>query len=292
MIMKTVLITGGTGFLGSYLVHSLLENGYQVVVLKRSTSNTWRIDDVLDKIKTYDIDICEIEGAFEDQHIDIVIHTACCYGRNNEKTSFIVNTNVMLGLKLFELCDKFNTDTFFNTDTLLQKYLNTYSLSKKHLVEWLKQLAGKTQVVNMKLEHLYGPKDDTTKFIPWVIDQLGQNKERIDLTEGKQERDFIYVTDVVSAYVKVLEQCTALPRFVEFDVGTGNLITVHQFVNEIAEQYKVLYPENTTELIFGVVPYREGEMMNVSVDTSALKAIGWMPVYTFQDGIKSIIAPH
>jgi nucleoside-diphosphate-sugar epimerase len=167
---ETILLTGGTGFLGSHLTYELLEDDYHVIVLKRSTSNTWRIDDILEKIVCYDIDRAGLEAAFTDQHIDVVIHTACCYGRNNEKTSAIVDTNVMFGLKLFELVDKFNTDTFFNTDTLLQKYLNTCSLSKKHLAEWLKQLSDKVQVVNMKLEHMYGPKDNATKFVPWVLE--------------------------------------------------------------------------------------------------------------------------
>jgi nucleoside-diphosphate-sugar epimerase len=41
MIMKNILITGGTGFLGSHLVHGLLENNHQVILLKRSTSNIY-----------------------------------------------------------------------------------------------------------------------------------------------------------------------------------------------------------------------------------------------------------
>jgi nucleoside-diphosphate-sugar epimerase len=290
-VNKTVLITGGTGFLGSHLVHELLQNGYSVVVLKRSASNTWRIDDVLEKIFCYDIDKIELEAVFVNQHIDIVIHTACCYGRNGEKTSAIVDTNVMFGLQLFELADKFNTDTFFNTDTLLQKYLNTYSLSKKHLVEWLKQLSGKVQVINMKLEHMYGPKDDNTKFVPWIIEQLKQNKGKIELTEGKQERDFIFVADVVSAYLAVLKQRDKLERFIEFDVGTGKPITVRQFVTELAEQYKKRHSENNTILEFGSVPYRGNEMMEVAVDISLLKNTGWEPKVSFMDGINILIAP-
>jgi nucleoside-diphosphate-sugar epimerase len=288
---ETVLLTGGTGFLGSHLVRGLLQDGYEVIILKRSISDVWRINDIIGNIKTYDIDTDGIESVFKNQHIDIIIHTACCYGRNNESISSIVDTNVMMGLKLFEFADRFNTDTFFNTDTLLQKYLGFYSLSKKHFVEWLKQLTGKVQIINMKLEHMYGPKDDKAKFIPWVIDQLDQNQEQIKLTGGIQERDFIYVTDVVSAYMKVLKCRKNIERFYEFQVGTGTPIAVRQFITELVTRYKQLHEENRTAIAFGAIPYREGEMMKVMVDTKPLQDIGWMPEISFNKGIEYIITP-
>lgn len=285
-----ILITGGTGFLGSYLIHSLLQNNYQVILVKRSTSNTWRINDIIDKIKCYDLDKSNIDIVFKEQHIDIVIHTACCYGRNYETMSQIVDTNIVFGIKLFESAVLFNTVTFINTDTLLQKHLNSYSLSKYQFVEWLKRGTGKIKIVNMKLEYMYGPNDDTTKFVPWVIEQLRQNKDRINLTKGKQRRDFVYITDVVSAYIKVLERINLLPQFVEFDVGTGKPITVYQFVSEVEKKYKTIYTENKTKLCWGIIPYRKGEMMKVSVNVNPLKAIGWKPEYSYQEGINNIIS--
>jgi nucleoside-diphosphate-sugar epimerase len=137
-----------------------------VVILKRSTSNTWRINHLLSKINFYNVDLQSLELAFMEQHIDYVIHTACHYGRNGDSFSEIVETNLIFSLKILEACLKFSTDTFFNTDTLLNKYLNVYTLSKKHFVDWLEQNSDKIRVVNLKLEHLYGPKDDASKFVP------------------------------------------------------------------------------------------------------------------------------
>jgi nucleoside-diphosphate-sugar epimerase len=288
---ETVLLTGGTGFLGSHLAHDLVKNNYRVIILKRSSSNTWRLEDIIEKLVCYDIDKTGLETAFSDQRIDVVIHTACCYGRNNETPSTITDTNIIFGLQLFELADRFNVDTFFNTDTLLQKQLNSYSLSKKQFVEWLKQLSGKVRVVNMKLDHMYGPKDDVAKFVPWVIEQLEKNKNKIDLTEGKQERDFIFITDVVSAYLTVLQQRRKLASFNEFEVGTGEPVTVRRFVTELAEQYKKRNPKNKTALEFGSVPYRENEMMKVTTDISTLKNIGWAPVVYFFNGFNGLIPP-
>ena len=116
----------------------------------------------------------------------------------------------MFALRVLEVAILFDTDSFFNTDSLLPKYLNTYSLSKAQFVEWLKQLSYKIQCVNLRLEHMYGPKDDKTKFVPWLLDQMINSIEEIKLTLGTQKRDFIYIDDVVSAYMLLLnESCFA-----------------------------------------------------------------------------------
>ena len=51
-----ILLTGATGFLGSHVLKKFVENQYEVVALKRSTSDLWRIKNVVDKVKYYDID--------------------------------------------------------------------------------------------------------------------------------------------------------------------------------------------------------------------------------------------
>ena len=50
-----ILLTGATGFLGSHLLESFLHQGFEVVILKRSTSDTWRISHLIEKIKSYNI---------------------------------------------------------------------------------------------------------------------------------------------------------------------------------------------------------------------------------------------
>lgn len=136
-----ILLTGATGFLGSHLLEALILNGYPTVILKRSFSNTWRIDHLVSDVKSYDIDKVPVERAFEKNNIATVIHTVTHYGRNQDTVSRVVETNLLFPLKLLETAVLFNTDTFFNTDTLLYNYLNIYSLSKKQFTEWLKHFS-------------------------------------------------------------------------------------------------------------------------------------------------------
>ncbi|MFM6003426.1 MAG: NAD-dependent epimerase/dehydratase family protein, partial [Sphaerospermopsis kisseleviana] len=127
-MMKNVLVSGATGFLGSNLVRRLLKESYKVIILKRSFSNTKRIDDIIDNLIVYNTNESNLEQPFYDHgKIDSVIHTATCYGRNNENYTDMVKTNVLFPLKLLEISSFFKTDTFFNTDTVLPEYFNTYS---------------------------------------------------------------------------------------------------------------------------------------------------------------------
>lgn len=277
----TILLTGATGFLGSNLLEALLKKDYPVVILKRSTSNLWRIAHLAGQYKSYDVDTQPIEQAYEEQRIDCVIHTACHYGRNGDPIGQIVESNLMFGLRILDACLKYEVDTFINTDTFFnnkkfnQKYLGSYTLSKKQFVEWLQLASEKIQVINFKLQHVYGPKDDPSKFIPWFVSQLKMNVDEINLTSGKQKRDFIFVDDVVNAYLIVLEKKSFLSNFIEFDVGTGVTQSLSVFLNKIIDLYRSFQPKSKTELLFGSMPDRENEIMEVDVNNTALLNLGW-----------------
>lgn len=279
--MQTILLTGANGFLGSHLLEAFIQKSYRVVVLKRSTSNLWRIKHLAGRYKSYNVDKQSLEQAFEEQRIDFVIHTACHYGRNSDLISQIVESNLMLGLQILDACLKYEVDTFINTDTFFnnkkfnQKYLGSYTLSKKQFVEWLQLASEKIQVINFKLQHVYGPKDDPSKFIPWFVSQLKMNVDEINLTSGKQKRDFIFVDDVVNAYLIVLEKKSFLSNFIEFDVGTGVTQSLSVFLNKIIDLYRSFQPKSKTELLFGSMPDRENEIMEVDVNNTALLNLGW-----------------
>jgi CDP-paratose synthetase len=290
--LQTILLTGATGFLGSHLLESLLLKEYKVIILKRSTSNTSRIEHLLDQCISYDVDTRPLESAFEEQRIDVVMHVACHYGRNDDPIHQVVESNLIFGLRILDACLKFNTNIFFNTDTLLQKNLNFYTLSKKQFAEWLEKISDKIQIINFKIEHIYGPKDDATKFVPWVLSQLKANVPEIKLTLGEQERDFIYIDDVVSAYLIALEKSPSLDRFNEFDIGTGQLLTVKSFLKSLKKTYEENFGLTSTKLVFGEIPYREGEMMTVEVNNQPLLNLGWRPRIKLKGGLTSIIKEY
>lgn len=288
---ETILISGSTGFLGSHLVKKFLEQNYIVIGIKREKSNLKRLENELDNksLYLYNSDSDSLEKAFSNHNIDSVIHTACCYGRVGESFVSIANANILFGLELLELTKKYQTRVFINTDTLLPKNVSLYALSKKQFTEWLKQTAGDTKIVNIKPEHLYGIGDDDTKFIGMLFAKLKQHTDIIPLTKGTQLRDFIYITDVAEAYMAVYKNTPLFGVFTEFEVGTGSPISVGMFVDEFIKQYKLYDPECKTQAGFGLISYRENELMNVNIEISPLRQLGWEAAVDYKDGIKKII---
>lgn len=294
---ETILITGATGFLGSHLLKGLIKNGYKVIILKRSTSNTWRISEIVNDVYSYDIDLESLNHVFINHNIDVIIHTATKYGRGNEKLSEILEANIELGIQLLEKAEDFsintfiNTDTFYNTGDCSYNQLNEYVLSKKQFVEWCKLYSRKSgiKVINLKLQHIYGPLDNKDKFVNWLINELHSNRKEIKLTKGEQERDFIYIYDVIQAYLSVLQNRKQLKKkYTNIDVGSGKVILLKDFI-EIVYHAVNQYKPTTSKLSFGALPYREGEIMQISEDIKQLVKFGWEPKVELKDGIEIVI---
>jgi len=176
---KSILITGASGFLGSHLTQRFVDEGFTVIILKKSSLNNQRINHLQDKIISYDIDKIDLSTPFCENSIDAVIHTATLYGRSNEKSAELIEVNLLLPLKVLELAVSSGTKIFINTDTVLNKNTNNYSLSKTQFLEWLKFLKYDIRIFNLKLEHIYGDRDDFSKFIPYIINELLLKKKEI-----------------------------------------------------------------------------------------------------------------
>ena len=297
MKKKTFLLTGATGFLGSHLLRKLVQLDCKVIIVKRSFSNIDKIVDLinLEQIKFHDLDKDNLEDLFKKNNVDSIIHTATEYGRIDKSISKILEANLILPIKLIELAIKYNvtsfinTDSYFNKDNLSYSSLLNYSLSKKVLLKWLTQLSPKIRVVNIILEHMYGPNDSQSKFIEYIIQEIGINKsKKIDLTHGHQKRDFIYVDDVVDAFVNIIEHSLNNEiTYSTFEIGFGTSTEVRKVVELIKKISK-----SNTNLKFGEIPYRSDEIMESKANITQITSLGWSPKINLEDGISFILKSY
>lgn len=281
-------MTGATGFLGSRLLARMASQpgAYQVTALKRTVSNTWRIGHLLESVKTENIDLNDLARLFEGRKYDVIIHCATDYGRKKVSRSDIIESNLVLPLRLLELGMRNNVSAFLNTDTMLDKRVSDYTLSKRQFREWLESLASGIKGINMILEHFYGPGDDATKFVTAIVRSLVRGEPEIALTEGKQRRDFIFIDDVVDAFMRVLESMPSMPiGYSEYEVGSGHSVSIREMV----EMARTLADNSGTQLKFGAIPYRLNEPMDVSVNTSRLGKLGWISKWSLSEGLQETI---
>lgn len=137
--------------------------------------------------------------------------------------------------------------------------------------------------VNLRLEHFFGANDDPSKFTTYVIEQCVANLP-LRLTEGTQERDFIYIEDLITAFKCIINSFPKLDSFEEIEIGSGSAIKIREFVEMV-----VSVTESKSEIEFGVVVMRESELKYSCANLDRIKKIGWKPRFSLRKAIQLTI---
>ena len=280
-----VLITGGTGYLGSHFINKFY-NKYDFIILKRSFSDISQLKIEDNSAIYYDLDKIVLKSVYEEERIDIVFHCATNYGRSDQDELNILDCNLTLPVSLLQLSTKYKIKKFINTDTILDKGVSHYALSKNHFNEWFKIFSNKITCINVRLEHFYGPNDDKTKFISKILNLLLTNVEQIELTKGDQIRYFLHIEDVIDAFDLIISQTNKIKNgYHNIDIGSNVGISI----KEVTSLLKKLTNNTTTHLNFGAIEYRPNEVMNLNLDLNFILNLGWKSKINLEDGLKDII---
>ena len=285
-----ILLTGASGFLGSALALHWHKAGHQVALLLRPASKQDRLRGLG---ASFDIGRCttdvEVIAFVKQVQPEVVVHTACAYGRLGETSLQLFDANLRLGLVILQsLQNAAQPVTFINTGSALAPDVSPYALSKNQFAQWGRMLAtqssGQLRFVNVLLQHMYGPGDDASKFTTHILHACHRNDSELKLTAGEQMRDFIYIEDVVSAYDTLLKQCHQLETVQVIEVGSGVAPSIRQFV-ETAHWLTA----SQTELLFGALPYRANEAMYCLANVARMAQLGWAPKFDLHAGLKKTI---
>lgn len=284
----TVVLLGATGYLGSHLASAFVEAGYRVAVLKRLGSSMQRLEGVRERLLVFDIESDGIERAFSELgRVDAVLHTVAAYGRKGESCVDLLEANTAVPLRLLEAAIAAGTETFISSGTSLCQNVNGYALAKHQFAEWGRFVSTELPLrfVDLRIEHFYGPGDDDVKFATHAARVFLAGEPEFALTPGEQQRDFIYIDDVVSAFKVILERSGELAHgFHEFGIGTGEPVTIRHFIQLLKE-----VSGSSTTPVFGALPYRRNEVMRACACTAALARLGWSPTVPLAEGLRRMV---
>lgn len=288
---KRCLVTGGTGFVGSRVVLSLLEDGWIVFASKRNSSDPYRLGDKQQTVHWLSSDqFCPREMLERCGDLQAVVHIATTYGRT-ESAAHVVANNLLWPLELLEAAIDSKVASFIHTDTCYSPeypFLQNYTLSKKQMVGWGRRLSGRIQFINLRLFHPIGTQDHPEKFVPWIVEQCLKNVPSIPLTSASQKKDFVDVGDVARAYVALLSERHRLGEgFSELDCGRGEAISVRSLVELV---HRLSHSDSVLD--FGALPNRDHEPEVSQADIAVLNRLGWYPKVTIEESIYAIINSH
>lgn len=291
---KTVLITGGCGFLGSKIVQLLIEGGYLVILLKKRSTKIDRLEKVSrsSQLEFIEVEDCDFNAIFNEKKIDAVIHTATKYGRSGESLTDIRYSNYFLPMEILEKaisngCQAFlNADTFYTRDIGESEAERAYTNSKNDFVHDAEAACKNSTIkfFDLIIEQMYGPNDNPTKFLPRIILLMLRKAESIEFTSGLQKRDFVYVDDVAEAFVRCLDNCEKLNQIENFGIGTGRSINLKEAV-----QAAQRLTESAVDLRWGFINGRQNEMMDSKADLGNNHKIHWTAKVGLEEGLVKTI---
>ena len=117
-----------------------------------------------------------------------------------------------------------------------------------------------------------------------MVKKMLNSEAKIPLTRAEQNRDFLYIDDLLKVYDLVLDKQNEFNYFEEFNVGSGININLRQILEFIKAN-----TNSNSILEYGAIPYRQNELMNSNNDIAKLKELGWSNKYKIEEGLLKVI---
>ena len=310
---RNVMVTGGLGFIGSNLVHKLVELGARVLIvdslIPEYGGNLFNIHGIEDKVIVNISDVRDENSMrFLVKGQDYIFNLAGQVSHlDSMKDPFAdLEINCRSQLSILETCRKHNRDTkivFASTRQVYGKpdYL---PVDEKHLlhptdVNGINKMAGEwyhilynnvygIRTTSLRLTNTYGPrilmKHDRQGFVAWFVRQAIDNEEIKIFGNGKQVRDFNYVDDVVGALLLAGARDEANGKI--YNLGSHERLCLQEFVKILIDicgsgTYTIVpFPEEKRKIDIGDY---YGNFNKIK------EGLGWGPVVSVREGLKRMV---
>jgi len=303
--MKKVIVTGGAGFIGSYLTELLLSRGYHVIII--DDFSTGKMANIEPLFKNMRVELIQrsitelplLQYLFQDVYY--VFHQAALSSvprsvadpLSTNKVNITGTLNVLLAARdnnVKKVIYASSSSVYGDTPTLPKREdmvsnpQSPYALTKlvgEYYCRVFHQIYN-LPTICLRYFNVYGPRQDSDSqcaaVIPIFIARLSQNKPPIIYGDGGQTRDFTFVKDVIQANIIGAESdaCGI------FNIGRGENSTLNDLAKTITDLMgKDLQSEYQ--------PPRVGDVRDSLADISKARAIGYEPQYSLDKGLRETI---
>ena len=290
-MIKKILIIGGYGFLGFNLAKKLSKYNYKIFLLCK----TRKKKKVLKNVSYIYCDICDYDQLKKKLtgEFDYVFNFSGNIDHKNKEETILTHFH---GLKnIIKILKKKNIEVFFQSGSCLEygNYkspqkekkislpLSNYGKAKYNATKFLINSRLNFKYIVIRLYQVYGPHQKNDRLVPITINSCLNNK-KFRCTNGLQKRDFLYVDDLISLLIKMVNKKNIKSGI--YNVGYGSQLPVKNVIKTIQ---KII---NKGEPLFGKIKMRDDEIMNLYPNILKVKKyFNWKPKTKLVNGLKKTI---
>ena len=292
-----ILVTGGAGFIGSYIVENLKEAHHEIVIVDRNDSNRSYFEQKDVTYYTYDIHDTRLESIFIKEQPEAIIHLAAQISvtASMENPVNDMKVNGYGTIKLLQLATKYHVRKFIYASSAavygVPKYLpmdethpvtpiSFYGLSKAvgeqymHLYQDIYEL----DFCILRFANVYGPGQSLhgEAGVISIFNHLMQNNLPLTIYgDGEQTRDFIFVKDIADACVRTLD----LQGSHTINISTNTTCSLNELVQHFIQLFDY-------DAVIHYEPTKQGDIRHsILANTNASSLLDWQPNYTMEKGL-------
>lgn len=300
---RSILVTGGAGFIGSHIVDAYIKQGHNVFILDDLSSGTK--ENIHSKAIFYQADIknrSSVAKIIKEIKPSIINHHAAhlLVGNSVKNPQFDAKVNILGFLNVLEEAKKYNVEKIIMASTggaiygekplpfkekMKEEPLSPYGISKRAGELYLQYYYYQYGIpyTILRYSNVYGPRQNChgeSGVIAIFSDLLSKHKQPIINGDGTQTRDFVFIDDVVKANMLA----TNKNAIGAFNIGTNTEITVNELYKELQASFKTRLP-----VVYG--PARPGEQARSRLDyTLAYNTLSWSPSFELKEGLQKTVS--